>query len=59
MIKVEKIGITTYKVNDIEISISDGNIPEDTKEFLLEDEIRCLEDFIKAEQERDIQSTIK
>ena len=59
MIKVEKIGLTTYRVNDTEISVSDGNIPEDAKEFLLDDEINALSDFIRAESERDIQSTIK
>jgi len=59
MIKVEKIGLTTYRVNDTEISVIDGNIPEDVKEFLLDDEINALSDFIRAESERDIQSTVK
>jgi len=50
MIKIEKIGQTTYKVNDTEISVIDGNIPEEAKEFILDDEIDALKDFIKAEQ---------
>jgi len=59
MIRVEKMGETTYSVNSTEISVINGKIPEDAKEFLLDDEIAALDDFIKAEQRRGVQSTIK
>ena len=59
MIKIEKTGETTYKVNDTEISVIDGNIPEEAKEFILDEGIKALEDFIRAEDRFNIKSTIK
>ena len=59
MIKIEKTGDTTYKVNDTEISVIDGIIPEEAKEFILDEEIKALRDFIRSEDRLNIKSTIR
>ena len=58
-VRVTQLKENVFKVDNKEIVLFEGNIPEEAKSFLLDEEIDAIEEFLNNPNRKNIQSTIK